>query len=488
MGSAAPSPDAPFVLKGSDGRRRVVTAANTAALCQGIVCGMPLTKAQALVEDLIICDSDPVADADGLDKLAVWALKRYAPIAAADPPDGLILDTSGADHLRGGEAAMLRDMVAQLSTMGVTAWVAVADTWGAAHAAARYSGRRGHIVAPGQSPQVLLDLPVAALRLPEDMVRSLWGLGFERIAQLVAQPRAPLTLRYGPELGRRLDQAFGRFAEPIPSIHMPEIPQVKRVFAEPIGAPETLARYTTQLIHKLCDVLEVRSQGATQLDLLFVRVDNRVEAVRVRLAQPSRDAKRLARLLCDKIETVNPGFGIEVMRLAATGCEPLVLKQIDTADDAGAHADIAGLMDILANRFGAERLYRLAPVASDVPERSMRKVPPLSCEPVTSPQVAAGPRPTRLFARPEAIATMAELPDHAPGAFWWRGHRRRVLRADGPERIRGEWWIQSHEAFKVRDYFQVETETGERFWIYRSGDGEHKHTGPQSWFLHGIFA
>ena len=43
------------------------------------------------------------------------------------------------------------------------------------------------------------------------------------------------------------------------------------------------------------------------------------------------------------------------------------------------------------------------------------------------------------------------------------------------------------ETAAVRDYFQVENDAGERFWIYRSGDGEDGATGSQRWFLHGIF-
>jgi protein ImuB len=96
------------------------------------------------------------------------------------------------------------------------------------------------------------------------------------------------------------------------------------------------------------------------------------------------------------------------------------------------------------------------------------------------------PRPARLLERPEPIDTVALLPDHSPVSFAWRGIRRRVKRADGPERIFGEWWKRDAEFFAVRDYFQVEDEAGERFWIYRSGDGEEAATGSQRWFLHGI--
>ena len=81
--------------------------------------------------------------------MALWALRRYAPIVAADPPDGLVIDTTGADHLHGGEAAMLTDMVERLGASGFVARCVVADSWGAAHALARF-GTRATIVAPAE--------------------------------------------------------------------------------------------------------------------------------------------------------------------------------------------------------------------------------------------------------------------------------------------------------------------------------------------------
>lgn len=106
----------------------------------------------------------------------------------------------------------------------------------------------------------------------------------------------------------------------------PEIVEVRRVFDEPIGAAETIARYTIALV--LCAELERRGLGARRLDLLFHLVDNTRQAIRVGTAQPVRDVKRLARLLTDRIETIDPGFGIEVMELAAVLAEPLQDKQV----------------------------------------------------------------------------------------------------------------------------------------------------------------
>jgi protein ImuB len=476
----------PLVLVGQTGNRREVAAANLAALQAGLRVGMPATRAQALVKELVIQHADPAADAEAIERLAVWAL-RYSPIAAADPPDGLVIDATGAGHLHGGEEAMLRDAVSRLEAVGINARAAMAPTWGAAHAAARFAARPMLVFSDQESTDRIKPLPIAALRLPPDTVADLRKLGFERIGDLLATPRAPLTLRFGPGPGWRLDQAMGRTREPIDPVRPPDIVEVQQIFAEPIGAAETIARYVGKLAGKLCEELEARGLGARRLDLLFGLVDNRVQAVRVGMAQPVRDVKRLTRLLCDKIETVDPGFGIEIMRLAATAAETFATKQAVSSLIEEPEADVSSLIDILSNRVGETRLYRLAPVASDVPERSVQRVA------AAAPDGGAGwplawPRPSRLLQHPEPIETVALLPDHPPVNFTWRGIRRRVKRADGPERVFGEWWKRDAELVAVRDYFQVEDDAGERFWIFRAGDGEDAATGSHKWYLHGIFA
>jgi protein ImuB len=402
----------------------------------------------------------------------------------------LVIDVTGAAHLHGGEDAMLKGMVVRLATSGIATRAAIADSWSAAHAFARTMTRPTLVIPAGDSAEAILGLPIAALRLPKTMVEDLSVLGFARIGELAAKPRAPLTLRFGPELCRRLDQVMGSLSEPIDPVRLPDLIEVRRVFAEPIGAAETIARYTGKLIGQLCEALEAKGLGARRLDLLLYRVDNRIEAIRIGTSLPVRDGTRMNRLLCDKIETIDPGFGIEMMRLAATLAEPLAPKQTISALAEEPEADVSGLIDTLANRVGEQRLYRFSPVASDAPERSIQKIAP------TAPKTGETwrdlwpyhwPRPARLLPRPEPIETLALLPDHPPVSFTWRGIRHRVTCADGPERVFGEWWKLDAELSTVRDYFRVEDEAGERFWIYRSGDGEDTTTGSHRWFLHGIF-
>ena len=165
-------------------------AADAAAHRAGLRVGMPATKAQALVLGLIVKDAEPTADAEALDRLALWALQRYSPMVAADPPDGLVIDATGAAHLHGGETAMIEEMVARLAASGIAGRApAIA---GARLAFGRFvarppraAARRKRYRSPrsaDRGARYRSSLPIAALRLPLDMVASLRVLGFERIA------------------------------------------------------------------------------------------------------------------------------------------------------------------------------------------------------------------------------------------------------------------------------------------------------------------
>jgi protein ImuB len=486
MGANAPSLDTPLVLIGHEGRKRVVVAADQAARREGLKPGIAVSKAQALVANLIVMDADPHADRAALEKLAIWMQRHYSPIVGADS-DGLMLDITGVAHLFKGEKPMLTEMVGKLASVGIGSKIAAAPTYGAAYATARTVANPVFILEQNKLENALALLPVSALRLPSELLGTLKQLGFDRIEELANIASAPVALRFGNLIRQRLDQAYGRAAEPFDPIEAPQAIKVRRVFGEPIGAAETLARYTTKLVEQLCADLEVKGQGARKLDLLFFRVDNRIEHIRIGTAKPVRDGKRLAKLLCDKIETIDPGFGVETMTLTAVIAEPLAYRSVSTNLAEAPAPDVSGLIDTLANRIGEERLYREAPVESDIPERAVKRVAALA-PPSGSTWPVHWPRPPRLLNPPERIETVALLPDHPPASFTWRGRRRRVARADGPERIFGEWWKAKAETRSVRDYFQVEDEGGERFWLYRAGDGEDQATGSHHWFMHGIFA
>lgn len=485
---APPPPDLPLITVARDGQKRVLAGVDQAAMAAGLHPGMTVTHARMLLPALHAVDAEPLHDQEDLAKLAAWAVARYSPLVAIDPPNGLIIDATGCAHLFGGERPMLDDLLGRLAAMGLQARAAIADTIGCAHALVRFrQSDATHVVPAGSQRIALASLPIAALRLEDGVVARLARVGLKRIDHLYSMPRAPLTRRFGRELLRRLDQALGDAHEPILPITPPEFIGWRQAFVEPISAPEQLAFAIDEVARQLGALLTRKGLGARQLDLLFHRVDGRVPAIRVGTAAPAREPEHLARLLREKLDTVDPGLGVEVMTLAAPLTEPFAVTQL-TAGFAGtaAPADLSRLVDALANRLGFDRLYRLEAVESEVPERSLRRRGVLD-KPSDKSWPADWPRPVRLISPPELVETLALLPDHPPTHFTWRGRRHRVRQADGPERIFGEWWKRSTETEAVRDYFCVEDDRGARFWLFRQGDGTNPATGSHRWFIQGLF-
>jgi protein ImuB len=551
-----------------DGRRRVIAALDPMAAALGLKDGMAVTQALTVVPGLQVIEADPDADAAALLRLAHWC-HRITPLASVDSPDGVWLDITGCAHLWGGEAALLQMLLGRLDRDGLHARAAAADTPGAAYALARYGDQRSSVIPPGQHGTAITSLPVAALRLAPELAGTLRRLGFEQIGHLSRIPRALLARRFGLMPGLRLDQAHGCVQETLKPLRAEHILQRRTAFIEPLLTADALATATSHLVNPFCEEMEQMGLGARQLDLLFERVDGHAIGIRIGTARPSRDAGHLTRLLNERLETVDPGLGIEAMLLMAPMVERLHWEQQE--GDPGLQENgyaIASLMDRLTNRLGKERLYRAVPLESETPERSINRnsldsiprvpapilapkanqpeAPAASMRPavfnvIVSQQLEPTARikkpgclhlvetatadigellidppamawkrpwalrrlphtsvpavpwpgrlhaPSRLLEPPRRVDAIAALPNHPPVAFTWRHHRHRVCRAEGPERIHGEWWFKDRERQSVRDYFRVEDENGQRFWLFREGNGVDACTGDLSWYLHGLF-
>jgi protein ImuB len=158
--------------------------------------------------------------------------------------------------------------------------------------------------------------------------------------------------------------------------------------------------------------------------------------------------------------------------------------------DENARRQVAFLADRLGARFGAHRMQRFAAQDTHIPEMQAVAIPAQERDfdaPWTRKRRDRDPplRPWRMLERPEEIHFVAaEVPDGPPARFHWRQCRHDVVRAEGPERIALEWW---KDARLTRDYFRVETKSGQRFWLYR--DGLFRELGLATrWYLQGIFA
>ena len=313
-----------------------VAAVDARAEATGIVPGIPLADARALVPGVRVVPGDPLADAGELAGLADWC-GRYSPWTACDATadaggGGLWLDVSGCAHLFGGEEALLADLTARLDRLGYTARAALADGPGAAWALARFAplsaSRLWRVVAPGQSRDALSCLPVAALRLPAETATALERLGLATVGDLEAAPRASLAARFGGVLVTRLDQAMNRRREPISPRQPAAAVQARVVFAEPIGHLDDVRRAARRLVEKVCDDLGRRRHGARKLVLALYRVDSKVATAAIGTARPVRDPHHLARLFAERLDGLDLGFGADAMALSVTRAQPLAPEQL----------------------------------------------------------------------------------------------------------------------------------------------------------------
>jgi protein ImuB len=471
---------------------RRLTALDEAATRLGLFKGQAAADAAALVPELLTHDADPAADAAALEALCDWSA-RFSPAVAPDPPDGFFLDVTGVAPLWEAERTLAADLVSRLAAHGLSARAAIASTAGAAWALAHF-GADGAVVAPGEEVQALSALPVTALRCEPAAAAQLARLGLVTLGHLMHLPRAQITRRFGPEVVLRLDQALGRTGEALAFRRPPEPWFARLAFAEPISAPEDLARVTADVAALLCARLEARGLGARRFRLAFHGVDGRPRRLEVGLALPSRDPGPLVRLFHPKLETIDPGFGIEVVTLTAAETAPLAARQArwGLENQGGGQEEsqeaLAPLIDRLVGRLGEEAIWRATPFPSHLPERASATLAPLAPSQGSQTWDPDLPRPLRLFRHPERVEVVAPAPDDPPRLFRWRGLAHRVRLAEGPERLAPEWWrlpFEAGDGGEVRDYYRVEDEAGARFWLFRAGP--YRSDQPARWWLHGLF-
>jgi len=501
--SAAPVEEIPFATVADAAGRRLLAAVNPAATAAGLVPGMPLADALSFLPGLATVSAKPAEDAAALRRLAEWC-GRYSPWTAPDGADGVRIEITGSAHLWGGEAALAGDLMTRLDRRHVTGRIAIADTLGAAWAMARFAeaGESIIILPLGGSCAALAPLPVEALRLDPITAQGLRRVGLKRVGDLYAMPREALARRFGETIAQLLDQALDNLPEPLSPLGETPGRRVRLSFAEPITEPSDLMLAAERLTADLVRRLAQEGTGARRLDLGFHRVDGRVERIQLGTARPSRDPHHLTALFKERLDTVDPGFGVEDMILAAFAVEPLPPEQIGFPGHLVRNepSDIAPLLDRLGNRLGLAALSGLEARESHIPERASVRVPPHLTVKTPSPHLGAersgvrwggsgkSPRPIRLFEPPEPVEAFWLLPDDPPFRFMWRRRRHRVMRADGPERIADEWWQPegSSEVDAIRDYYRVEDEEGRRFWLFRAG--LHGQDRPPRWFVHGVFS
>lgn len=468
----------PFLLYAPEHGRMVITASNPTSEKEGFFPGMVVADARAVLPSIEAFPDDVAAREKLLKNLAEWSL-RYSPVIASDTPDGLVIDITGCPHLWGGEHAYLQTITTRFRRGGYNIKTAIADTIGTARAVARY-GETGTITDPGKQADALLPLPPAALRLNNYTIQRMEKLGFRQIGQFINMPRLNLRRRFGEDLLLKLEQALGTAPEFLQPIQPAPVYQERLPCLEPICTAAGIEIALKRLLESLCERFFREGKGMRTGIFKGYRIDGETVQISIGTNRASRNAAHLFKLFELKIPEIEPALGIELFTLEA----PLV-EEVNELQEAlwstATHdqAAIAELMDNITGKVG-KTIHRYLPQEHHWPENSIKKVTSLEEQPETEWRTDH-PRPIHLLPEPEPVEVMVVLPDYPPMHFRHKNEVIRVVRADGPERIEQEWWLQSGPP---RDYYRVEDENGARYWLFRLGlYGTQK---PQ-WFLHGYF-
>ena len=468
-----------FVEKINNAMR--LTALSRSALALGLTPNLTLADARARVPELTALDRDHGGEARLLARI-VAGCARYTPMAAAEPPDGAILDITGCTHAFDGEAGLGQDLAARLAEGGATALFGYGDTPEQARALARF----------GRGNRDLLALPVEALEAEAPVTLALRRAGLKTIGALANRPRKMLAARFG-NLAIRLGRLLGEQDRHItPERPLPPVFALRR-FAEPIGRVEDALACLEELGRDAAETLLERHEGGRRFLARLFRSDGAVAMVEITTGQPTRDPALLIRLFRERIDAlsdpIDPGFGFDLIRLDVGGTEKLVARQDDHLATARHEEALAELVDRLSARLGGRRIYRARPENSHIPECAA-----VACAPSHAPEWEATPageppmRPVRLLDPPQPVgAVMSEVPDGPPMRFTWGGRTYAIARWEGPERIAAEWWHRRDRGGKPRDYYRVEDKDGHRFWLFRHG--LHRPDGDEpGWYIHGLFA
>ena len=472
----------PFAIVMRDHGRVMIREPARQAIHEGVVAGMMASDARIRIPDIRLVDELPGQPDRLLLSLCRWFI-RYTPVVSADPPDGLILDVTGCVHLWGSEHQYMDNIRSRLQAAGYHVRMTLSDSIGASWAVTHF-GTDQPVIESGGQTAAILSLPPEALRLPGSITSRLHQLGLHQVQHFIHISRGALRRRFGETLLHRLDQALGTQPEFREAMVIHEPYHEKLYCLEPIVTATGIEIALQRLLDQLCGRLQKEGLGIRTASLYGYRLDGKIVSIRIGTLHASNAPEHLFYLFHEKTGTLEPAGGIELFVLEATKTEKVhsVQESLLNSDYSLLDPRMAEFLERVTHKLGENILHRYLPDAHHWPERSIREARSLKENPLLE-WPGNKLRPIHLLPVPHPIEVMAPVPDYPPIHFKYQGVIHYIKKADGPERIEREWWI---EEGLHRDYYTVEDEAGNRYWLFRSGHYQEVKQCP--WFLHGFFA
>ena len=460
-GASEPFPLA--VVERQAGRERV-SICNETATQAGVIHGMPVATAQAILPALQLRARNPVLENRTLNRLAGWC-GQYSSFVAIRP-DGLVLEIGASLRLFKGLEALLLRLHADLTGLGYRFQLGVAPTPASAIALARYGG--GKVDRRERLPAALAGLPLACLDLEPNARDGLRRMGIRDCDALLRLPSDGLARRFGPGLPVYLERLLGRCADPLAPYSPPERFAAQLSLPAESDQSEALLFPLRRLLLELCGFLRARQRGVSTLEVQLFHQRRAATCVSLNLVAASADAEYLLGLLRARFESLELQALVLEVGVSAVRTQPMAAENGDLFHPrtTGGEA-VHQLPERLRARIGEQQVGSLGVQPDYRPELAWRQTPPGKTSALAPSGSAAGPRPVWLLPRPRLLRVEEGRPCYQ-GCL-------DILQ--GPERIESGWW----DGVDVqRDYYVAADASGSRFWIYREPAGD--------WFLHGVFA
>ena len=483
-----------------------IVAVSRAALAAGVRVGMTALQARAAAPEALLVDGAPAAWAEARCALAEALLAFSVTVDISDPsglfaqvPSGVRGATFGEQAL---EAAAGLGLIARagIADDRFSAWVAtqLAATQFAATQPRPHAPVR--VVPPGGSARFLAPLPLGLLPVGEAAARTLALLGVRTIGDFAALP--------APSIGRRFpvgeinahELAQGRDPRSLTPF-FPDEPICEFVELEcEMTELEPLAFMLRPLLERVARRLVGRGRAAARVALTLSGpggASTRIELVPAHPTPSARTLVELARAHLAERALVHP-----VTTVATSVVEESELEARQTSlfeRDDFPHDALELATQRLTAAFGEAAVFgaRLRerhrpegswePIRFSLPDPRVkqrpRPKPALPAPHQLAPTLPVSPGALRLLDPPTPLASPPG-PPHAPsatpsapgGTLQLLGALRRIVTARGPLRLEGEWWAPAPFA---RDYYEVTTDDGGRYWLYRDRvDGRL--------YLHGV--
>lgn len=480
----------PLVIADGQGTHSYIYQCNPPALAHGVVPGMALNAAHALIPQLRVLPRNLAAESAALQQLASWA-NQFTSIVSRVPPHALVLEIGGSLTLFGDNSALQNTIAQGCTELGYHATLATAPTPLAATLFARQPETTKTLANEDWKTR-LAQTPIQLLDLDTTVLTALHSVGVYTIADCETLPRTQLTARFGKSLPLALDRAFGRQADPRRAEPMPEHFYSQVQFPTNIHHTEALLFAARRLLRELAGYLHARQHGCSEFCFELTHDDIAPTVIPIQLLRNSRDNQNWLLVVKDRFEKLQLNAPANAIALRANNSLPLAPSHDDwLAAQGQTDSPDTLLIERLQSRLGVDAVHSLAIMAEHRPEQAWAYCAPTvatqqlhtahkktshkrvvtrqrKASASTNHQPITSARPLWLLAEPLLLKMQHQRP-YYDGALTLQ---------QGPERIESGWWDGEDTC---RDYFIASNPLGERLWIFRD------HRNLARWFLHGLF-